>query len=237
MSSADRNQGITLAQAAMIAGYSLLLMMILSSVAEIYIYPTLVVPDQIEQTIANLLANNSLFVAGILCYVITFIGDVVVAWALYILLRPVNPSVSLLAGWFRLVHAVIALAALIDFATVQRVLSTPNHQIVFGSDRLHPELMLLIHSFRYGWGISLVFFGIHLGLLGYLVYKSSYIPKFIGIVLFIAGVCYVIYNLSPYLFPGIRLDYLLITFLGELIFIVWLVIRASTLREANSLKH
>jgi hypothetical protein len=237
MNSADQNQPITLRQAAMIAGCSLILMMVLSSVAEIYIYPKLVAPDQFEQTIANILANNGLFVTGILCYLVVFIGDVVVAWALYILLRPVNAPLSLLTGWFRLVHALIALAALVHLLTVQRVLSTPNHQIVFGSDRLHPQLMLMIHSFRYGWGISLVFFGIHLVLLGYLVYKSGYIPKFIGIVLLIAGAGYIIYNLSPYLFPGIRVDFLLITFFGELIFIIWLLIRGSTLQQANSLKH
>jgi Domain of unknown function (DUF4386) len=70
----------------------------LASFAEIYVYPRLVVPGRVEQTAQNILANQGLFLAGILSYLVTFIGDVLVAWALYLLLRPVNAAVSLLTA-------------------------------------------------------------------------------------------------------------------------------------------
>jgi hypothetical protein len=233
MNSADDNRGTTLRQAALIAGFSLLVMALLASFAEIYVYPRLIVPGRIEQTAENILANQGLFLAGIFCYLVTFIGDVLVAWALYVLLRPVNPSVSLLTAWFRLVHTVIALVALLNLVTVLRLLNTPDYLTVFGSDQLHAQVMLLINSFRYGWGISLLFFGIHLGMLGYLVYRSGYIPKILGILLAIAGIGYLIYNLSPYLFSKADLKFLVITFFGELIFILWLLIRGSKIEDPN----
>jgi Domain of unknown function (DUF4386) len=90
---------------------------------------------------------------------------------------PVNRSVSLLRAWFRLVYTVIALFGLLNLVTVYRLLSTPDYLTAFGSGQLHAQAMLLLNSYRYDWSMSLVIFGIHLGLLGYLIYRSGYVPK------------------------------------------------------------
>jgi Domain of unknown function (DUF4386) len=94
----------------------------------------------------------------------------------------------LLAAWFRLVYTAIALFGLSNLAIVFRVLNTPDYREVFGSSQLHAQVKLLLNSFRYDWSMGLVVFGVHLGLLGYLVYRSSYIPRVIGILLAINGV-------------------------------------------------
>jgi hypothetical protein len=154
---------VTLRQAARLAGISLLVMAVLASFVEIYIYPTLIVPDSMEQTVQNIEANQGLFLVGIFCYLFTYIGDILVAWAFYVLFRPGYPSLALLAAWFRLVHAVLALVALLHLVTVQRALSNPDYLAAFGTGPFHAQVMLLINSFRYEWGISLIFFGIHLG--------------------------------------------------------------------------
>lgn len=193
-------------QAALIAGCAYLLMIVLASFAEVYVHPRLIVPGSIQETAQNILAHQGLFLAGIFAYLVTLIGDVLVAWALYVLLRPVNPPVSLLTAWFRLVHAVIALVASLNLVTVLRLLKTPDYMTAFGSDQLHAQVKLLLDTFRYDWGISLFFFGIHLGMLGCLVYRSGTIPKILGVLLAIEGLSYVIYNLRPYLFPRPMLD-------------------------------
>jgi hypothetical protein len=231
MDSADRNPGTTLPQAALIAGVGLLVMTVTAPVAEFYVYPKLIVPGSIDQTSRNIQANQGLFLAGVLCYLIAFICDVLVAWALYVFLRPVNTSVSLLTAWFRLVYTVIALFALLNLVTVLRLLNTPNYLTLVGSDQLYAQVRLLLDSFRDQWGIGFVFFGIHLGTLGYLVYRSGYIPKILGILLTIAGLGYLIDNLSPYLLPNADLRFLMITFFGELIFMLWLLIRGSKIED------
>jgi Domain of unknown function (DUF4386) len=95
----------------------------------------------------------------------------------------------------------------------------------------HAEVKLRLDSFRWDWSISLVIFGIHLVLLGYLIYRSSYIPKIIGILLAIDGVAWVVDSLSPYLYPRAPLGFLFIFFLAELVFMVWLLVRGWKIKE------
>ncbi len=231
MHPAHRDQGMTLRQAALVAGLGLLTMAIAAPFAEFIVYKKLLIPGDIEETVRNILAKRGLFLAGLFAYLITFICDVLVAWALYVLLAPTNRSVSLLTAWFRLVYTAIALFAMLKLVTVFRLLHTPDYLTLFGSDQLHAQVRLLLDSFRYEWSMGLVFFGIHLGLLGSLVYRSGYIPRILGIVLAIAGLGWLIYELSPYFFPNADLGFIMITFFGELIFMLWLLVRGWTLQE------
>lgn len=226
-----RDQGMTLRQAALVAGLGLLTMAIAAPFAEFIVYKKLLIPGDIEETVRNILAKRGLFLAGLFAYLITFICDVLVAWALYVLLAPTNRSVSLLTAWFRLVYTAIALFAMLKLVTVFRLLHTPDYLTLFGSDQLHAQVRLLLDSFRYEWSMGLVFFGIHLGLLGSLVYRSGYIPRILGILLAIAGLGWLIYELSPYFFPNADLGFIMITFFGELIFMLWLLVRGWTLQE------
>ena len=228
------DQGISLPQAALIAGIGILIMAIAAPFAEFVVYPKLVIPGKIEETAQNIVANQGLFLAGMFAYLITFICDVVLAWALYVLLMPVNRSLSLLTAWFRLVYTVIALFGLLKFVTVFRILRAPDYVTVFGSDQLHAQVKLLLNSFGYEWGIGMVFFAIHLCLVGYLVYRSDYIPRILGVLLAINGLGYLIDQLSPYLYPNADLGFIMITFFGELIFMLWLLVRGWKIREPTT---
>jgi hypothetical protein len=86
--------------------------------------PKLVIAGNIEQTAQNITVHGGLFVTAIFCYLICFIEDVVIAWALYVLLVPVNRAVSLLTAWFRLMYTAIALFAVLSLVTVYRLLHT-----------------------------------------------------------------------------------------------------------------
>ena len=227
-----RDEGLTLRQAALTAGFAYLLGPVVF--AEFSLWPKLVIPGNIEQTVQNIAAHGGLFVAAILCYLINFILDVVIAWALYVLLAPVNRSVSLLTAWFRLVFTVIALFALLNLTTVYRLLNTPDYLTAFGSGPLHAQVMLLLNSYRYDWSMSLIIFGIHLGLLGYLIYRSGYIPKVIGILLVIDGLGWVITSLKPYLYPNADLRFIFATSFVELILPLWLVIRGWKIQEPTA---
>jgi Domain of unknown function (DUF4386) len=82
--------------------------------------------------------------------------------------------------------------------------------------------------------MSLVIFGIHLVLLGYLIYRSGYIPWILGILLVIDGLGWETDSLQPYLFPNAHLGLLFLTFLGELFFMLWLLIRGWKIQEPAS---
>jgi len=229
---AHRAEGITLRQAALIAGIAYLLMPV--TVAEFLLWPKLVIPGNIEQTVQSIGAHGGLFVAAILCYLLTLILDVVIAWALYVLLAPVNRSVSLLTAWFRLVYTVIALVGLLNLVTVYRLLHTPDYLTAFGAGPLQAQVQLLLNSYRYDWSFSLMIFGIHLGLLGSLIYRSRYIPRIIGILLVIDGVGWMITPLKPYLYPNAHLGFFFIVSFTELLLPLWLVIRGWKIHERSA---
>jgi hypothetical protein len=117
---------------------------------------------------------------------------------------------------------------------VFRLLNTPEYLKLFGASQLHAQVQLLLNSFRYDWSMGLVLFGIHLVLLGCLIFRSGYIPRILGIVLVIDGLGWVIDSLRPYLYPTARLGYIFITFLGELFFMLWLLIRGWKIREPRA---
>ena len=220
---ANGYRGITLRQAALVAGFAYLLNPV--SYAEFSVYPKLVVASNADQTVQNISAHLGLFAAAILCYIISFIGDVIIAWALYVLLAPVNRTLSLLTAWFQLVYAAVALCSVFGLLDVYHLLATPYYLTVFGSGQLHAQVWLLLHSFHYEWSMSLILFGIHLVLLGYLVYRSGYIPWILGIALFIAGLGWMIAGLGPYIIPNANLDFTFVTAFGEVLFMLWLWIR------------
>jgi len=223
--------GISLRQAAVIAGFAYLLSPV--TTAEFSIMPKLIVPHNIEQTVQNISVHPGLFTAAIFCYLVTFIEDVIIAWALYVLLAPVNRALSLLTAWFRLIYTAVVLFAWLNLLTVHRLITTPEYLTLFGSGQLHAQAQLLLNSFRYDWSISLVMFGIHLVLLGYLIFRSGYIPKLIGILLVIDGLGWVIDSVQPYFFPNAHLGFLFITFFGELVFMLWLLIRGWKVKEPS----
>ena len=226
---AARSEGLTLRQAALIVGFTYLLNPV--SYAEFTIYPKLVIPGNIAQTVANISAHQGLYLGAIFCYLINFVEDIVIAWALYILLAPVNRALSLLAALFQLVYATIALVGLFNLATVYRMVSTPEYSALFGSGPYHAQINLLLHSFRYDYSLALVLFGIHLVLIGYLIFRSRYIPWWLGVILIINGFGWVINSLQPYLYPDAHLDFIFYTFFGEIVFMLWLLVRGWKIRE------
>jgi hypothetical protein len=131
-------------------------------------------------------------------------------------------------------YTAIAFFAALNLVHVYRLLVSPDYLTVFGAGPLHAQVQFLLRSFRYDWSIALVIFGIHLILLGCLIYCSGYIPKSLGILLVIDGLGWMIDSLQPYLFPNASLGFLFITFFGELLFMLWLLSRGWKIREPTA---
>ena len=147
------------------------------------------------------------------------------------MLVPVNRSLSLLTAWFRLVYTAVAFVAVLHLVTVYRLLTTPVCLTLFGSGPLHALTQLELNSFRYDWSLSLVIFAIHLVLLGYLIFRSGYIPKILGILLALDGFGWLISSLRPYLYPNVHLGFLFTVSFVELLLPLWLVIRGWRIQE------
>lgn len=214
--------GLTLRAAAVIAGLAYLLGPV--SYAEFTLYPKIVIPGNVEHTVANISAHPGLFAAMLFCYLVNFIEDVVIAWALFYLLAPVNRAVSALASLFQLVYAAIAFVGMFNLASVYRMVTQPEYLKVFGAGPFNAQIDLLLHTFRTYYSLALVLFGIHLILVGSLIVRARYIPWLLGIVLVIDGAGWIVTELQPYLYPNVNVDFLFVTFFGELLFMLWLLI-------------
>lgn len=221
---------ISLRQAALAAGFGLLLMLIPGPFANFFVLDSLIVPGDATTTTANILANQSLFRLGVNSLIFVIILDVVVAWALYVFLKPVNRSISLLAAWFRLVFLTIFGIALVNLLSALLLVSGTDFLRVFEPDHLGAQVMQYLSAFRYGENIAYVFFGLHLLIVGYLVFKldySGFIPKILGILLIIAGLGYFIDSFGKLLSPSYDMNLAFFTFIGEVLFMLWLLFKGG----------
>ncbi len=221
----------SLRAAALISGFTLLLLVLVAPFAELYAYPKLVVSGNGSETVRHLLAQQPLFVATIGAYLLTFLGDIVLAWALYVLLAPVQVHLALLTAWFRLVFALIALVALLNLVGVFRLLTEPAGTMGVEPAHVPGQVLLYLTTFRYYFHFGLFFFSLHLGFLGYLVMKASYLPTLLGALLLLSSAGYLTSTVQPFLFPQLNIHAVNYTFYGELVFMGWLLLRGARLPQ------
>jgi hypothetical protein len=216
-----------------IAGWGILAMALIAPFAEFYVRQRLVVPGDAGATATNITAHETLFRLGIVAFLVVIILDVVVAWGLYVLLKPVSRSVSVLMAWARLVFAVIFAVAVVNLLSAVHLITDPTSRAAFQPTQLNAQMMASLNAFSAGWAVALVFFGIHLILIGYLAWKSGYIPKLVGILLVIAGLGYAADSFIGFLVPDYVPTAALFTFVGELVLALWLVIRGKKIPDTT----
>lgn len=223
---------MTLRQAALIVGFAYLLNPV--SYAEFSLWPKLFIRGNVEQTVANVAAHHAAFLGIFFAFFVNFAEDVVVAWALYFLLAPVNKALSALASLFQLVYASICFTALFNLLPVYGSLAGTEYGAAAESSAFHEQLYLLLRWFRYDYSMALVLFGIHLVLVGALVMRSRYMPLWLGLILVVDGLGWIVGMLQPYLYPNAALDWLQITALGEVVFMLWLLIAGWRLKPVGA---
>ena len=197
-------------------------------------FGNLVVAGDAAKTARNIVDNELLFRAITCGFLIVAILDVVVAWALYVFLRPVNRSIALLAAWLRVVYAAVFAAALSNLFVAVRLLTGADSLKAFGTGQLNAQVMMSVNAFNDGWDAALVIFGLHLLVLGYLVFKSGYIPRVLGILVMIASLGYLIDSFGGVISVGYNANVAQFTFVGEVLLMVWLLWKGVRLKEPAS---
>ena len=226
-------------KSALTAGTSLIIMALAAFFSYGFVHGSLVVQGDASATFNNITSSNMLFKAEILGWLIILITDIVVAWAFYIFLEPINRSLSLLGAWLRLTYAAILGMAILNLIFVLLLSSkSTDYLSLFKIDQLQALTMLFFEAFELIWSIGLIIFGGHLMIVGYLAFKSDSIPKVIGILLLLASIGYIVIHLCKTFLPQYDGVISILNFVfsvpmiaGELGFGIWLLLRGGKVRK------
>ena len=205
------------------------LIFILTTVLASYIRSTLIVSGDAAATADNIMGSELFFRIGFVTELVSAVFFILAAWALYVLLKPVNKNLALL---FLLLNlggvAVECINALNLFAAIQ-LLSGANYLNVFQTGQLQAMAMSYLNLYTSGFIIAQIFFSAWLFPLGYLVYKSRFLPKFLGLLLILDFFGNMSWFLQGFLLP----DYKIlaypgnaISFIAEISLTAWLLIMA-----------
>jgi hypothetical protein len=226
-------------RAALIAGLAYVIITVLSFFA-ISALDGPVEPDNPGATVGNIVDSEVLFRSGVAAFIIVLIADVVVAWALYVLFQRTSRELSLVAAWFRLMYVAIAAAALLNLFVVLKLVDGTGSSTALEEGQRGAQAMLSLDAYNYGFFLGLVFFGVHLLLLGFVMVRSDDAPSILGGLVAVAGLGYVVINLARVVLPNYRdsedLFLLLLVILaipGEFGLIGWLLWRGGKARPAN----
>jgi len=186
-----------------------------------------VVTGDAAATAHKILEHETLFRLGFVAELMSSPLYIAVTLLLYILLRPVNKSLSLLAAFFSLAGSIIgALTSLFHLAPVL-VLGGSHYLKVFNVDQLQALALMFLNLHTQGLDISMIFFGFYCLLIGYLILKSTFLPRIIGALLMIAGLCYLINYSATFIAPQFAahlVPYILIPGLAEIVLALWLLV-------------
>jgi hypothetical protein len=196
-----------------------------------YVSNTLIIPGDATTTANNILASESLFRLGIVSALITQLIQIFVVLVLYKLLKPVNKKLALLMVIFILVGVPIAMLSELSRFAALLLLSGADYLAAFTADQLHAQVMHFLDIREHGISIAGIFWGLWLFPMGYLVFKSGYIPRILGILLMIGCFGYLIESVILFLFPSIDVTISLYTFWGEVLFPLWLLIKGVNVEE------
>jgi hypothetical protein len=203
--------------------------------SELFVRDKLIVSGDVTATANNIMASQFLWRAGIASDLIMHVCDVVLMLIFYVLLRPVNKNLALLVVLFNLIQTAVMVAYKLNLAETLFLLERTDYLKAFEPQQLHALAYLAIRSDAYGFGLGLIFFGFECLVLGYLIYLSDYLPKGIGIMMQIAGLCYLTNSfalvLAPKFADRIFPAILVPSFIGELSLCLWLIFKGVNMTK------
>jgi Domain of unknown function (DUF4386) len=219
---------------ARVAGFFWLLTIILG-MAAFLIGGRLIVPGDAAATAANITANATLYRFSVVANLVSTVCYLVVTVYIYLLLRPVNRSIALLGAFVSLTGCAVGAITGLLFLAPATVLEGTKYLGAFSADQLQALALAFASLSLQGNDIGLIFFACHVFSLGYLIRRSTFLPGFLGALLFVSGVCYLSSSFAnffslpfkTYLLPFVAIGGLL----GEGTLTGWLLIKGVNVQR------
>ena len=203
------------------------LIFILTTVLATYVRSQFIVSGDAATTANNIVASQGLFRIGFVTELVSAVFFLLAAWALYVLLKPVNKNLALLFLLLNLGGVAVECINVLNLYAALQFLSGANYLTAFQTGQLQAMAMSSLNSYASGFLITQIFFSAWLLPLGYLVYKSRFLPKFLGLLLILDFFGNMSWFLQGFLLPDygiLAYPGNVISFIAEISLTLWLLI-------------
>tara|TARA_R110000868_G_scaffold163800_1_gene396118 strand:- start:994 stop:1683 length:690 start_codon:yes stop_codon:yes gene_type:complete len=220
---------MTLIKEARLAGFIYLIVVVTGIINLAYIPSKLIDWKSAEITFNNISANETLFRFGILIGILCYTAFLLLPFALYKLLNHINKTIASLMVILSVVSVPISLLNFNNKFLILKLLNKAKNLDGSNLQNLHEQVLVLLQSYNAGNQIATIFWGLWLFPFGYLVYKSGFLPKILGVLLMFGCVGYLINFVGTLLYPEygntILSDYITKPgSIGEIGICLWLLI-------------
>jgi hypothetical protein len=214
---------------ARLGGLLYLVIILFGGFAEGFVANKLIVPGDAASTAANILASPELWRLSVAGNLIVPLCAVALLWIEYLLLRPVSRQLVLLAVLFNLVSLAVEAISKLFLLVVMPILGNATYQKAFEPQQLYALANLALNSHDIAFNIALIFFGCTCLVNGYLIFRSGYLPKIIGVLMQVAGASYLTACFAALFAPAfadlIVPAILVPPLIGESSFCLWLLVK------------
>jgi len=216
-----------------LAGLFYLAIILLGLYGEMFVRAKLVVSGDPAATAQAISGAKLLWRSGIVGDLLMQVFDIPVIVVLYLLLKPLNKGLALTATYINLIQTAVLVANKLNLLVPLFLLGGSSHLTSFSAAQLQSLSYLAIKAHTYGFAVGLIFFGVACVLRGYLLFKSGYVPKILGVLMLLAGLSYLINSFTLLLAPSFAAvlspGILLPAFVGELSFSLWMIVKGIDL--------
>jgi Domain of unknown function (DUF4386) len=218
---------------ARMAGVCQLLEGTTATFGQVTVFGSLVVFRNAAATAANILAHEQLFWLGFASSVIGVVFHIAWALLLYDLFKPVNRRVSLFAAFVILVGCAIQALASVLYLAPMLILNAGNSFSAFTTEELQALAYVFVRLNGYAFNTYLVFFGLWCVLIGFLIFRSTFMPRVLGVLLAIAGLGWMMYLVPP-LAIHLFIPYIAgASAVGEIPLLLWLLVVGVNVQRWN----
>jgi hypothetical protein len=207
------------------AAFLFLIIFFLGMSTELFIRPGIIVPGDAAATVKNITTSEALFRLSLVSDLIRQVLLMLLPLVLYKLLKPVNKNIASLMVIIALVSVPISMLNELNHFAVLLISTSTDYLRTFKADQLNSLVMFFLELRKYGTFIPQVL-SLWVLFLGYLVFKSGFLPRILGVLLMLGGLCYMVQSVIFFLFPNSDLMIFgLFSFIGESLFYLWLLIK------------
>ena len=223
---------------ARIGGVLYLIIIVIGLFGQAFIRDRIIVSGDATATAANIRSLESLWRFGIAAEFVLLMCAVSLTLIFFVLLRPVSRDLALLAVFFNLVSVAVEAVNEQQLLAALFPLGSAEYLKAFEPEQLYAMASLSLKSYSYGFGVSLIFFGCECLVLGYLIFRSGYFPKAVGVLMQVAGLCYLTNSFALLLVPTFAArifpTILVPALVGEVSLCLWLLVKGVNVEKWKS---